>query len=529
LLFKPYAMRNYLMIVALMAFYVPHAQKVKVSWSEESKKELEYGSLVQGNGLEMVKLCFETEGGLFSKKSVTPILSRYDHTLQEKGLKSFMVDQDGIKFDNLLSIKNNLFLFTNRYDRKEKTTTFYSQKIDNRTLNPIGKAASLGVMDAISRNSQSKVQYEVSKDSSKIMVFGLSPYSKKNNEKYYMAVYTNEMSKLWDNTVVLPYLDKFIDVLDYMVTNDGSVGVILKHYDKEIKRENVREDGARVPAYKTKLLLYAKGGDKPKEFVLNLQDKYVHAMQLTADINNNLTLFGLYKNKYDGYVSGYFVTMIDQKTMGIEVKKMEAFPADMLELVKKDKQGSDREKDPGLSSHFMLADVVERADGSIDYLLEYYKLVWRTRSSGNYVYSYPDYYYGDVIDIHVSSMAPTHFVRLPKWQHTPNTSLYSSFKAVSINNKLVLFYNDDRDNVERELEKKPDDMVKFDKSVLAMATIDQKNNLTRNVVYNHREMKLTTCINVSKRLSTSKIGLYALKGAGVFTAAKDMIGLLEVN
>jgi hypothetical protein len=104
---------------------------------------------------------------------------------------------------------------------------------------------------------------------------------------------------------------------------------------------------------------------------------------------------------------------------------------------------------------------------------------------------------------------------LPKLQHTANTSLYSSFKAVSLNNKLVLFYNDDRDNVERDLEKKPDDMVKFDKSVLAMATIDQKNNLARSVVYNHREMKLTTCIIV--------------KGAGVFTAAKDMIGLLEVN
>ncbi len=522
-------MRIYLMILASMASYVLHAQKIKVSWSEESKKEMEYGSLVQGSGLEMVKLSFETEGGMFSRKTVTPILSRYDNKLQEQDMKSFTVDQEGMKFDNLLSIKNNLFLFTNHYNRKEKTTTFYSQKIDNKSLKPVGKPANLGAMEAISRNSQSTVQYEVSKDSSKIMVFGLSPYAKKGNEKYYMAVYSHEMNKLWDNTVVLPYRDKFIDVLDYIVTNNGSVGVILKHYDKEVKRENVREDGARVPAYKTKLLLYANGESQPKEFVMNLQDKYVHTMQVTADKNNNLTLFGLYKNKYDGYVSGYFVTVIDQKSMGVDVKKMEAFPADLLELVKKDKQGSDREKDPGLSSYFTLADVVEREDGSIDYLLEYYKLVWRTRRSGNYSYSYPDYYYGDIIDIRVSASAPTSFVRLPKWQHTANTSLYSSFKAVCHNNKLVIFYNDDRDNVERDLAKKPDDMVKFDKSVLAMATIDQKNNLTRSVVYNHRDMKLTTCINASKRLSTSKIGLYALKGAGVFSAAKDMVGLLEVN
>lgn len=522
-------MQKCLVVFSLLLFYTSHAQKVKVSWSEESKKELQYGSLVQGNGLEMVKLCFETEGGMFSHKTVTPILSRYDNALQEKGVRSFSVDQEGIKFDNLLSVKNNLFLFTNHYEKKEKTTTFYAQKIDNKTLNPVGRPVTLGVMEAISRHSQSTVEYELSKDSSKIMVFGLSPYSKKNNEKYYMAVYTSDMEKLWDNTVELPYLDKFIDVLDYIVTNDGSVGVILKHYDKEVKREDVREDGARVPAYKTKLLLYAKGDSKPKEFILNLQDKYVHTMELTADKANNLTLFGLYKNRYDGYVNGYFVAVIDQASMNVEVKKMEAFPVDMLTLVEKDKQGSDRDKDPGLSNHFTLADVVEREDGTTDYLLEYYKLVWRTRKSGNFYYTYPDYYYGDVIDVHVKASAATAFVRLPKWQHTAETKLYSSFKAITSKNKLVLFYNDDRDNVERDLEKRPDDMVRFDKSVLAMATIDPRNNLTRSAVYDHRDMKLTTCINVSQRLSPSKIGLYALRGAGIFSAAKDMVGLLEVN
>ena len=45
-----------------------NAQKVKVSWSEESKVELEYGSLVKGNGTEMVKLCFENKGGDFFQK-----------------------------------------------------------------------------------------------------------------------------------------------------------------------------------------------------------------------------------------------------------------------------------------------------------------------------------------------------------------------------------------------------------------------------------------------------------------------------
>lgn len=72
-------------------------------------------------------------------------------------------------------------------------------------------------------------------------------------------------------------------------------------------------------------------------------------------------------------------------------------------------------------------------------------------------------------------------------------------------------------------------MVRFDKSILAMATIDQNNNMVRSAVYSHRDMKLTTCINVSQRLSPSKIGLYALKGVGFFSAARDMVGVLELN
>ena len=100
---------------------------------------------------------------------------------------------------------------------------------------------------------------------------------------------------------------------------------------------------------------------------------------------------------------------------------------------------------------------------------------------------------------------------------------------MSANNKLVLFYNDEKDNVERDLSKKPDDITNFGKSVLAMAVIDQKDNLTRNIVYDHRDMKLTTCVRVSQRLTGDKIGLYAHRNGGLFSSAKDMVGILEVN
>jgi hypothetical protein len=518
------------MILGFLCFFsISYAQKVKVAWSEESKQELTYNSLVQGSGDEMVKLCFEEHGGgLFSKRKQTPILTRYNARLAEQGLKSFEVDEDDIVFNKLVSVKGNLFMFTSKYDRSSKSTSFFSQKIDGKTLNPSGKMQTLVSMSALARGKQSEADFELSKDSSKILMFGVSPYSTKQNEKYYMAVFDKDMKKLWDKTVELPYKDKYIDIFDYLVTNSGSVGVLLKHYDKEVKKEKIREDGANVPAYKTKFLVYGPQQASPKEYILNLGDKFVHDLELTSDNNNNLTMFGLYKNKYDGWVNGYFLSTISQSNDKIEVKKMEPFPEDLVTLIKKDKQGSTKEKDPGISAHFTLSQVVDREDGSTDYILEYYKMEIVTVQTRTGSYSYPIYYYGDIIDVN-NNGSSTVFTRLPKWQETKSTSLYSGFKALTTKNKLILFYADDRDNVDRDLSKRPDDMVKFTKSVLAMAIIDQKGNLNRTMVYDHKEMKLTTCINVSCLLAKDKLGLYAQRGGGLFSSAKDMVGIISVE
>jgi hypothetical protein len=38
-----------------------------------------------------------------------------------------------------------------------------------------------------------------------------------------------------------------------------------------------------------------------------------------------------------------------------------------------------------------------------------------------------------------------------------------------------------------------------------------------------------TCIGVSQKPTGDKIGLYAQRSRGLFSSAKDMVGILEVN
>jgi hypothetical protein len=520
----------YLTLLLLTLNLSTTAQKVKVTWGEESKTETEFNSFVRGDGNDLIKLGFEGR-----RKSITPVITIYDNNLGEKVNREFEFDEDNTYFNNIFSIKNKLFLFTKHYDKESKSTTFYSQQLNINTLAPVGKNQSLGDFQAVKKSSQTSIGYELSKDSSKVVMFGMSPYSKKDNEKYYIAVYSDNIQKLWENTIELPYLDKFIAILDYMVTNDGEVGVIIKHYDQEVTSERIKKNGNKYPSYKTKMLLYSKDNKTPKEFELDVKDKFVNNLSLASDANNNLMLFGLYKNNYNGYINGYFLTVIDRINKKVTLKKMEQFPEELVTQVDIDKQGSDNEKDPGFSNWFRLARIVERENGVIDYLLEYSSEVFvnvpstYNGTSWSRSYSYWSYNYGDIIDISIRPDNSSMFSRIPKTQQSKDIRLFSNFVALPYKDKLLVFYNDDPDNLERDIRKKPDDIAKFTNSVLAMVTVNSDGSIERKAIFDHKKMNLTTAVRECRIFSNKKVGLYAQRLGKVFTSAKDMVGILEVE
>ncbi len=511
------------------------AQKVIINWGEESKKEMTFRSFVRGNGTDMIKLCFDGKGGgMFSLKTTeTPVLTRYTDKLNEAGERIIEVDDKNIKFNDLLSVKGKLFLFTSQYDKEEKITNYYCQPINIQTLNPEGKIINMGTFEAFKKSNQSSVGYEFSKDSSKVLMFGNNAFKKNENEKYFIKVLDNNMQKLWDKTIELPYKDKFVSVEDQLITNEGKVGVLIKHYDQEVTKEAIKKDGEKVPAYKTKLLVYDKDNANPAEYLLDIGNKFVHTLQLADDNVNNLLLFGLYKTKQTGYITGFFTATFDKASTSVTTKNLNQFPDALVEQIKIDKQGSDKEKDPGLSKNFRLASVDEREDGSKDFVLEYYQAIYVPPSSyggtGGYSPGYFIYNFGDIIDINLKADGKTVIGRIPKMQTSRDITYFSTFKTMTYKNKLLVFYNDDDDNIDRDIEKKPDPLHKFNKSVFVMGVIDDKGAVSREILYRNKDNKLTTATSQCMRIDKNKIGLYAQKLGGFFSAGKDKIGIMEIK
>jgi hypothetical protein len=518
----------------LIAVSSATAQKVTIAWGEEGKKELTFWNFLKGQGTDMIKLCLDAK--LFKKK-VTPVLTRYDDKLTVQAESAISVDEDNIVFNNLFSVKGKIFLITTQYDKETKTTTYFAQAMNIQTLNPEGKVINLGAFDAVKKSSQSSVGFELSADSTKVLMFGTAPYDKKANQKYYMAVLDNNMKKLWDKSVELPYLDKYITLQDELVTNDGRVVVMLKHYDQEVTKETVKVDGNKVPSYKTKMLLYDQANDKPVEYLLDLNDKFVHSLQLVSDNTADIVLFGLYKEKHDGHITGFFTATFDKKTNKTSVTNLNKFPDDLVAQIRIDKQGSDKEKDPGLDGSFKLRGVEERANGSKDFVLEYYSEIFYPGSytfgglNGGSSYTPPhwDYNYGDIIDINLQKNGKTIIGRIPKMQESTNVNAFSNFKLLPYKDKLLVFYNDDDDNINRDINKKPDALSRFNKSDFVMGTFDSNGNVTRDILFKNKDNKLTTATRECVQLDKNRIGLYAQKFAGMFSAAKDMVGIMTIE
>ena len=500
------------------------AQEVNLTWSPESKTELEYYSFVKGKGSDLVKLCFEKKS-----KTAIPVVTRYDKNLEEQTVHNLSVDRKGIKFNNFLSVKDRLFFYTNFYDKDSKATSFYCQQLDIKTFDALGENIDLGTFDSHNKNTQASAEFSFSKDSTKILMVSLSPYEANETEKYYMSVFDNKMVKIWDNTVELPYKDKYVDILSKIVTNEGKVGILLKHYESETTKENIRKDGKKAPSYVTKLLLYNKGESIPKEFIINTADKFIHTLKIADETEKDITLFGLYQTKPEGNVNGYFTVDINKNTNIVKVNNTTAFPSDLLEAIKNDKQGSDNERDPGLGYDFEFVKTLTRANGDKDYLLEYQKSYLFSGGSMNYTYSYMVYEYGDIIDINIKPNGKNIITRIPKHQMGAGFSLFHGFEAITYKNKLLLFYNDDNKNLEKDLSDKPE-KLKFGKenATLALAKIDSEGEFTREILIDRKTSKYTTAINVSFAIDKNKIALYALKG-GLFTTTKDMVGILELK
>jgi hypothetical protein len=514
----------FLYIIAAFVCTHAHARQVQPEWGDlniRTRNTPTLERIVKGQPDELIAVGIKwTPNALHLPQ--TFVATRFDTDLKKVMEQELFATGNRVDFHNVYNFKGNVFLFTRQFKRKEKVTSLNSTQIDPVTLKVI-ETNEIGQFDAITRGRQPEINIKTSPDTSRILVFTEAPYDGTESLRFYVNVLDHNMHKQWDKVITLPYLNKFISIEGFDISNDGEVVIICKHYDRNVLRERVRENGVMVPSYTYKILMVGKNDDRPKEHAVHLQNRFVHAMTSQFDIDGNIHLLGLYKDKRNGNVSGHFRTVLDKNSPQTDVQKMEPFPVDdLLKLLYKDFCGTINPNDPGLSDRFKVIGTNLRSDESIDLLTEV-----------NYSYEKRDdddhtttiYVADDILVINYKKDGSVLYTRIPKSQ-SEHSDTYISFKWMKYGSALLLFYNDSEKNVNRELSKRPDDMS-IVRSVFVMAIVDDQGGLQRKVAYSHKDIKMYTDVNASAVIDTNVLALYAERNQ-TFSKSRYQFGRLKL-
>lgn len=470
-----------LSLVALVLSTASFAQTISYQVSEAEKGGSVFDYSVRTKNGFLVLKTDRSRGFMSTKTTVETTLLLVDNDLNVLQEIPFAVpDADYIGIKGLQRLGDKCYFFYNKRKKKSDEISFCGMMIDETDIR---KSKEIVMGSFISEKGEPSFKLQVALDSTAVMLF-VEPEQKKNdNKNFYFALFDNNLSKLWDNNVELAIESKYIDLFGYASKQQDQVFVSYKHYDQEIKRESVSNgDGSRIPSYKTNILSFKKGESKPKEIHLNLGGKFVHSNDIIFNHKTGkICMLGMYKNKYNGHVNGVYYSELNPETNELLNTKSTAFTQELVELVKKDRFASKKESDPGLSISYVGLDPVIRDNGSVDYLMEYRLLEIITRMVGKTYYSFPRYTYGTIVDAHFDN-GKVAFTRVPKYQQEDNDNTLLSFYPYLYQNKLILLYNDDKDNAEKDLSKSPDAISNFKRAVLMAASIDDNNNMSRDII-----------------------------------------------
>jgi hypothetical protein len=119
------------------------------------------------------------------------------------------------------------------------------------------------------------------------------------------------------------------------------------------------------------------------------------------------------------------------------------------------------------------------------------------------------YYYNDIITVKVDPSGQIQWAqKIPKSQHTVNDGgFYSSYTMALVKGKLCFLFNDSPKNLEEETKGRPAN-YNAKKSVVVIASLDQKGNVTKQPIFNAVDAEVIMRPKVCEQISNNEIILF---------------------
>ena len=397
-----------------------------------------------------------------------------------------------LQFSNEIYLNNQLHLFTTFKNRKTKKLYLFHQTVNKKTMSFNNDLKKINEIDysKFGRLNAGDFGYEVSSDSTKLMISSFYPYDRKGKEKMGFTVLNQNMEKIWEKVITFPFMDKYFEISDYYVNNKGNVYLLGKSYHNK-KAKNVYKD--KINYNYTIYAIYDKG-NRLERYDINLKDKIVNDLKIVAK-DDNISCAGLYAilkkpnfikffSGNSGYVNGSFFLRIDAKTKKIVAESYKEFDLELqTKYAKKGKKKRLKKKaakgDPVQMKNYEITDIVVKDDGGIiavaeqqyeDFITETYRTKTGTTTRTKTIYNFDN-----IIAINIDKNGQIVWNQvIKKTQGGVNRykELFSYYLIVHHKNLYFLF--NDKDKQSKGIIKK---------RVIKIVKIDQKGKMTENILY----------------------------------------------
>jgi hypothetical protein len=493
--------------------------KVSIEWGPElkAKKRSTLEDIIGFDDNNLYTIKFEGKG-LMGKDYV---LESYDHKLALGVSEDLDLDMTGRdrSLEFMLHLDDKLHLFTSRADTKTKMNSLYYQNVDKESMTPNGKLIDIVQIDysGHSKWNSGLYGYDLSRDSSKILIYYNLPYERGEAEKFGFKVYDNGMNELWSEEIILPYEDKLFSIEDYKVDNGGNVHLVGRLY-KEVYKTKRRGN----PNYTYQVLSYFDEGKNFKEYTISLDDRFLTDLQVAITDDQNIVCGGFYSDKGSFSIKGSYFLKVNGETKEIMHKSFKEFGIDFITQNMTERQEKNKKKKESKGKtvelyEYDLDDIVIRSDGGAMLIGEQY--YWYTTTTtttnsngGTSTTTIYHYVYNDIIVINIDPEGEIVWTeKIAKRQHTTNDNgFYSSYALAAVGSNLYFFFNDNPKNLEYTGSGKVYGM-NGKKSVVTMVELDSDGKQERESLFAAKDAEVMARPKVCEQISSKELILFGQK------------------
>jgi len=430
---------------------------------------------------------YDVETGRETFRKVYPVTNKYDD------------------FESIIQLKNRMYYFFSRWNKKETIEQLFYREIDTET-GELGKETRLFKVEGkvmgflagtyFSAKVLDKFDFYPSYDKTKLVIQYRKKPKKRNDKKSIdeigMYVFNEALEKQWNRDIKMPYTESKMNNIDYQVDKDGIGYLLAEVYDTDVSKKFIGDK----KNYHLEVFSFSENGME----VIDLKDEDHHFndVWLFESSKGEIYLSGLYSDsqKTDYQVEGFFYIKLESKSFS-GAGHYYKIPLEIVNQFKTKKQQKKNKKKKGKDKLAMadleLRQMISTKDGGVLLIAEEHFVVEHTSvDSRGVMHTSYTYHYKDILTAKISSSGELVWMKkLPKAQKGGRGRGGMSFSYREKNGKHYFFYVDNIKNINLSLNEKPIYHSDGSGGIFSVFIVDDKDgSVEKSSLVNLREVKI---------------------------------------